>query len=68
MTETNAATEIAFDAFIDSYALREEKDADCLAKDHDALLAYYDFPGCEFLRRPGLVPIKVANQPEPAAA
>jgi len=44
MAETKAAAEVAFDAFIESYALKYEKAADCLAKDRDALLAFYDFP------------------------
>ena len=44
MAETKAQAETAFDAFIDSYALKYEKAADCLAKDRDALLAFYDFP------------------------
>src|SRR3954471_4582049 len=33
-----------FDAFIESYALKYEKAADCLSKDRDTLLAFYDFP------------------------
>ena len=44
MAETKAAAETAFDAFIESYQLKYEKAADCLAKDRDALLAFYDFP------------------------
>jgi putative transposase len=44
MAETKAAAETAFDAFIESYRLKYEKAADCLAKDRDALLAFYDFP------------------------
>lgn len=44
MAETKAAAEAAFDAFIESYALKYEKAADCLDKDRDALLAFYDFP------------------------
>ena len=44
MAETKAAAETAFDAFIESYALKYEKAADCLAKDRHALLAFYDFP------------------------
>jgi transposase-like protein len=44
MAETKAAAEGAFDAFIENYALKYEKAADCLAKDRDALLAFYDFP------------------------
>ena len=44
MAETKAAAETAFDAFIESYSVKYEKAADCLAKDRDALLAFYDFP------------------------
>lgn len=44
MAETKAAAETAFDAFIESYALKYEKAADCLAKDRNMLLAFYDFP------------------------
>ena len=34
----------AFDLFIDSYQAKYPKAAECLAKDRDALLAFYDFP------------------------
>jgi transposase-like protein len=44
MAETKAAAEAAFDAFIESYALKYQKAADCLAKARYALLAFYDFP------------------------
>jgi transposase-like protein len=44
MAETRGDAETAFDAFIESYQLKYEKAADCLAKDRDALLAFYDFP------------------------
>ena len=44
MAETKTAAEAAFDAFIESYALKYEKAAECLAKDRDVLLAFYDFP------------------------
>jgi len=44
MAETRDDAETAFDAFIESYRLKYEKAADCLAKDRDALLAFYDFP------------------------
>lgn len=44
MAETKTGAEAAFDAFIESYTLKYEKAADCLAKDRDALLAFYDFP------------------------
>ncbi len=44
MAETRADAEGAFDAFIETYGLKYEKAAQCLAKDRDALLAFYDFP------------------------
>ena len=43
MAETKAAAELAFDAFIESYTPKYAKAADCLAKDRDTLLAFYDF-------------------------
>jgi putative transposase len=42
--ETKATADLAFDAFVESYALKYERAADCLSKDRDALLAVYDFP------------------------
>ena len=44
MAETKIAAEAAFDAFIESYELKYAKVAQCLAKDRDALLVFYDFP------------------------
>jgi putative transposase len=44
MAETRADAETAFDAFIESYQLKYEKAANCLAKDREALLAFYEFP------------------------
>jgi transposase-like protein len=41
---THTAAELAFDAFIESYTPKYEKAADCLSKDRDTLLAFYDFP------------------------
>jgi putative transposase len=44
MAETRREAEIAFDAFVEAYQLKYDKAAQCLAKDRDALLAFYDFP------------------------
>ena len=44
MAETRSDAEVAFDAFIETYTLKYEKAAACLAKDRDPLLAFYDFP------------------------
>ena len=42
--DTSKDAEAAFDAFIAAYELKYDKAADCLAKDRQALLAFYDFP------------------------
>jgi transposase-like protein len=44
MAETRKDAEAAFDAFNVSYAVKYEKAVECLSKDRDALLAFYDFP------------------------
>lgn len=44
MAETRPEAVAAFDALVESYRLKYEKAADCLAKDRDALLAFCDFP------------------------
>ena len=44
MAETKADAEAAFDAFIESYRVKYDKAAECLNKDRDALLTFYDFP------------------------
>ena len=44
MAGTKADAEAAFDAFIETYAVKYEKAVACLAKDREALLAFYDFP------------------------
>jgi putative transposase len=44
MAETKAKAEKAFDHFIKSYEAKYPKAAECLAKDRDALLTFYDFP------------------------
>ena len=44
MAETRNTAESALDGFIETYSRKYEKAAECLAKDRDALLAFYDFP------------------------
>jgi len=44
MGETKQAARKAVDRFIETYQAKYPKAADCLAKDQDALLAFYDFP------------------------
>ena len=44
MAETRKDAEAAFDGFIATYGVKYEKAVECLTKDRDALLAFYDFP------------------------
>lgn len=42
--ETKADAETAFDLFLEKYQDKYEKAAECLEKDRETLLAFYDFP------------------------
>src|SRR5712671_5953586 len=44
MAETKKDALIAFDAFVETWAIKYEKAVECLTKDREALLAFYDFP------------------------
>ena len=44
MAETKAEAEKAFDHFIGSYEVKYPKATECLSKDRDVLLTFYDFP------------------------
>ena len=44
MSETKAEATKAFDAFLETYQAKYPKATDCLAKDRDVLLTFYDFP------------------------
>lgn len=44
MAETKVEAERAFDLFAETYAAKYPKAAECLAKDRDVLLTFYDFP------------------------
>lgn len=44
MAETKKDAEKAFDFFIEAYQNKYPKSAECLAKDRDVLLTFYDFP------------------------
>jgi putative transposase len=41
---SRAAAEVAFGRFLAKYQAKYDKAAGCLAKDREALLAFYDFP------------------------
>jgi putative transposase len=44
MAETKKDSLKAFDAFIETYGVKYDKAVECLTKDREALLAFYDFP------------------------
>lgn len=44
MAESRAAAEQAFDRFMTTYEVKYAKAAECLAKDREILLTFYDFP------------------------
>lgn len=44
MAETRRDAEAAFEAFVETYGVKYDKAADCLIKDRQTLLAFYDFP------------------------
>jgi transposase-like protein len=44
MAETKTDADVAFDAFIENFQVKYDKAAECLEKDREALLAFYDFP------------------------
>ena len=52
MAETKKDAVAALEAFAETYGVKYDKAADCLTKDRDALLAFYDFPAehCKHLR------------------
>jgi putative transposase len=64
MAETSKDAEAAFDAFVETYGVKYEKAAECLKKDRDPLLAFYDFPAehwKQLLRMPNLSKSTVAT-------
>jgi len=44
MAATKAEALAAFDAFAETWSVKYDKAVECLAKDREALLAFYDFP------------------------
>ena len=44
MAETKKDALFAFDAFVETWGVKYDRAVDCLIKDRDTLLAFYDFP------------------------
>jgi len=49
MAETKQAAEAALDTFVEIYGVKYEKAVECLIKDRDGLLAFYDFPAAQWI-------------------
>ena len=49
MADTRDDAQRAFATFVQSYAPKYPKATECLAKDRDALLAFYDFPAVQWI-------------------
>ena len=47
--DTRAAAEKAFDLFVATYAAKYAKAVDCLVKDREELLVFYDFPALHWM-------------------
>jgi putative transposase len=48
MAETRPEAQVAFDQFVAAFSDKYPKATECLAKDHDALLAFYDLPAAHW--------------------
>jgi putative transposase len=44
MAETKKDALVVYDAFVETWGIKYDKAAECLIKDRDVLLAFYDFP------------------------
>src|SRR4030081_2791261 len=58
MAETKKDALAAFDAFIETWGVKYDKAVECLIKDRDALLAFYDFPAEHWKHLPPPHPIE----------
>jgi len=47
LAPSRALAEVAIDVFAEKYQAKHHKAVDCLTKDREALLAFFDFPGLD---------------------
>lgn len=59
MAPTKADAEQAFDLFVATYESKYAKATECLSKDRDALLTFYDFPAEHWIHLRTTNPIRV---------
>jgi hypothetical protein len=65
MAETRKEAQAAFDAFLEDYRAKHPKAAECLQKDRDELLAFFDFPAEHWAHLRTTNPIE-SNRPRAA--
>jgi putative transposase len=67
MAETKKDAVGALEAFVETYQIKYERAADCLTKDRDALLAFYDFPAEHWKHLRTTTPLKAPLRPSGTA-
>src|SRR3974390_2280290 len=69
MAESKKDALVAFDAFIETWGVKYERAVECLIKDRDALLAFYDFPAehWKHLRTTNVIESSFATAPSHGA-
>ena len=68
MAETKKDALAAFDAFIEIWGVKYDKAVECLIKDRDALLAFYDFPAEHWKHLRTTNPKLIRDGPPPNSA
>jgi putative transposase len=63
MAETKKDALVAFDAFVETWGIKYDKAVECLTKDRDALLAFYDLPTMMSLSSASLRGIAFCTRP-----
>jgi len=70
MAETKTDALVAFDAFVETWGVKYDKAVECLIKDRDALLTFYEFPAehWKHLRTTNVVERLLRDRPPPHGA
>src|SRR4030081_3509640 len=70
MAETKKDALAAFDAFVETWGVKYDKAVECLLKDREALLAFYDFPAehWKHLRTTNVTESSFRDHPPPHGA
>jgi hypothetical protein len=67
MAETKKDAIAALEAFVETYQIKYQRATDCLTKDRDALLAFYDFPAEHWKHYERPTPLKAPLPPSGTA-